>query len=56
MDEQQAYEIYSKWYNDCLEAGIEPEAIVFKMGGMALITDDALISELVESGKLIEYQ
>ena len=39
MTEEEAFQIFSDWYERCLESGIEPEAIVAMMGGMTLVTD-----------------
>ena len=34
---------------------MEPEAVVAKMGGMALVTDEELIERLVSDGSIPEY-
>ena len=50
-----ATKIFGEWYEACLEAGIEPEEAVFKMGGMALITDDELVDRLQDDGDVTSY-
>jgi hypothetical protein len=50
MNEEDAFELFSKWYEQCLESGLEPEKIVSKMGGMVLITDEDLIDKLRDGG------
>ena len=55
MRSEQALEKFSKWYNDCLESGLEPEAIVAKMGGMALVTDEELVERLINEGSIPDY-
>jgi len=54
MDEEAAFEKFSKWYEECIEAGIEPEKIIERMGGMILITDETVIERLREMGFLPE--
>ena len=49
-----AYELFSQWYEKCIEAGIEPEDAVAMMGGMALITHEEIIEFLVRNDKLTE--
>jgi hypothetical protein len=38
-----AYEVFSKWYEDCLESGIDPNEVVQKIGEMYLLTDNNII-------------
>ena len=52
MNETDAYEKFEKWYEDCLENGIDPNAIIERMGGMYLITDEELIDRLKENGDI----
>ena len=52
MNEDQAFEMFSLWYDRCLANGIEPEMVVAKMGGMALITDQDLVSRLQDDGDI----
>ena len=47
--------LFGEWYEACLEAGIEPEEAVSKMGGMALITDDELVDRLEDDGDIPSY-
>ena len=35
----EAFEAYEEWYEKCLESGIEPEAIVERMGEMKLLVN-----------------
>ena len=35
----EAFEAYEAWYEKCLESGIEPEAIVERMGEMKLLVN-----------------
>lgn len=55
MDKKKAYEEFSKWYEKCLDNGIEPEEIVAQMGGMALITNDELVQRLQDDGEIPSY-
>lgn len=55
MSADQAFEMFSMWYERCLESGIEPEKIVGMMGGMALITDEELISRLQSDGEIPSF-
>ena len=50
-----AAELFSKWYEACLEAGVEPEEAVSTMGGMALITNDELVDRLQDDGEIPSY-
>ena len=50
MTEEESLEEFSRWYEKCIQSGIEPEKIVARMGGMALITDELLIEKLVDDG------
>ena len=50
-----AFEAFSNWYNECIEAGIEPEEVVFKMGGMALLTDSELVDRLIVDGDIADH-
>jgi hypothetical protein len=54
MNNSEAFAKFSAWYEECLEHGVSPEEVVAMMGGMALITDQDLISKLQESGDLPE--
>lgn len=38
MTKSEAFEMFSSWYNECIESGIEPEEIVEMMGEMKLVT------------------
>ena len=55
MSKDEAYEMFSEWYEKCLENGIEPEEIVARMGGMALVTDDELVERLQNDGDIPSY-
>jgi len=55
MNIDEAFEVFSNWYEQCLENGIEPEEVVAKMGGMALITDDELVGKLEDEGLISSY-
>ena len=55
MDKEEAYKVFSEWYEACLENGIEPEEIVARMGGMALVTDDELVERLQNDGDIPSY-
>jgi hypothetical protein len=50
MNTTKAYEIFSEWYEACLENGIDPNEVVQKMGGMFLLTDEDLINQLKDNG------
>ena len=39
----EAFEVYEEWYEKCLESGIEPEAIVERMGEMKLLVNQEQI-------------
>jgi len=52
---EDAKKIFEEWYEACLESGVEPEEAVFKMGGMALITDDELVDRLQDDGDISSY-
>lgn len=52
MNKEEAYAQFSEWYEACLENGIEPEEIVSMMGGMALVTDEEVVSKLREAGDI----
>jgi len=45
-----ACEVFSKWYQDCLENGIDPNDVIQNQGGMYLLTDDDVINKLKEQG------
>jgi hypothetical protein len=55
MDKSKALKVFGDWYDACLENGIEPEEIVYQMGGMALITNDELVDRLVDEGEIPAY-
>lgn len=55
MTKVKAFEMFSEWYEACLENGIEPEEIVSQMGGMALLTNDELVDRLIEEGEINSY-
>lgn len=55
MTENDALEKFSAWYEDCIESGLEPEKIVSMVGGMALITDEDIVSRLQEAGDISSY-
>ena len=50
MTEDEALDKFSDWYELCVESGLEPEAIIARMGGMVLITDEVLIERLQDEG------
>lgn len=52
MDENVAFDKFQQWYEDCLENGVSPEAVVARMGGIALITDEALVNRLQDEGDI----
>jgi len=54
-DLHDATKIFGEWYEACLEAGIEPEEAVSKMGGMALVTDEELVDRLQDDGDIVTY-
>jgi hypothetical protein len=43
---QVAAEMFSDWYNYCLENGVEPEEVVEEFGEMLLITDSETIEKI----------
>jgi len=49
----EAYNVFSLWYEKCLQAGIEPESVVAMMGEMALITQQDTIDFLIENHKFL---
>lgn len=55
MNEEKAFEMFSSWYEQCLENGVEPEKVVSRMGGMALVTDEDLVNRLQDSGDIPSY-
>lgn len=55
MSKEEAFKQFSEWYEACLENGIEPEEIVAMMGGMALVTDEDVVSKLQEAGDIPTY-
>lgn len=52
MDENMAFDQFQQWYEDCMENDISPEEVVTRMGGMALITDEALVNRLRDEGDI----
>ena len=52
---EEAFKVFSDWYEACLEKGILPEEAVSRMGGMALITNDELVDRLEEDGEIPSY-
>jgi len=56
MNEDMAFENFSKWYEQCVENGLEPERVVARMGGMALITDEDLVNRLQDEGDNPSYR
>lgn len=52
MNTEKAFEIFSNWYESCLENGISPEEVVSRMGGMALITNEELVDRLQDEGEI----
>jgi len=52
MTNSEAYERFSKWYEDCLESGIEPNDAIEKMGCMFLLTNEDLINRLKDEGEI----
>lgn len=55
MTKEEALSKFEDWYEACLENGILPEEIVYQMGGMALITDDELVDELQDDGRISSF-
>lgn len=55
MNKEEAYSQFCDWYEACLESGLEPEEIVARMGGMALITDQELVDRLEQEGVIPLY-
>ena len=45
-----AYEVFAKWYEDCLESGIDPNDVVQQIGEMYLLTDNDIINQLKNDG------
>jgi hypothetical protein len=52
MTEEDALDQFEDWYSNCINNGIEPEKIVCLVGGMALITNEAVIAFLENEGLL----
>jgi hypothetical protein len=52
---EMALKRFSSWYEECIESGIEPEEIVSRMGGVALVTDEELVNRLQDSGDIPAY-
>jgi hypothetical protein len=50
--EEDALAIFAVWYDKCLTSGIEPEAVVARMGSMVLVTHEETIQFLDENDKL----
>ena len=50
MTSTEAYEQFSKWYENCLENGLDPNEIIQKMGGLFLLTNQPLIDRLKDEG------
>jgi len=44
--QDEATQMFSDWYEFCLENGIEPESIVESFGEMKLITDEEVIKKI----------
>ena len=55
MSKDEAFKLFSEWYESCLENGIEPEEMVARMGGMALITNDELVDQQEQDGLINSY-
>lgn len=55
MNKNEAFRIFSEWYESCIENGIEPEEIVWQMGGVALVTDQDLVDRLESNGDIRGY-
>lgn len=55
MTIEEAFDAFSGWYEQCLENGIEPEEVVSRMGGMALVTDEELVDKLQDQGDIPTY-
>ena len=55
VDIESAAKFFSDWYEACLEAGVEPEEAVAKMGGMALVTNEELVGKLQDEGDIPSY-
>jgi hypothetical protein len=49
MTEDEALQMFSDWYERCLNSGIEPERIVERMEGMMLVTDPGRVEELLSN-------
>lgn len=45
---QIAAEMFSEWYEYCLDNGIEPEEIVEDFGEMMLVTDSEMIEKITK--------
>jgi hypothetical protein len=43
---QVASEMFSEWYNFCLENGVEPEEVVEEFGDLLLVTDSETIEKI----------
>ena len=43
---QVATEMFSDWYNYCLENGVEPEEVVEEFGEMLLVTNSETIEKI----------
>lgn len=54
LKKEKAKELFSEWYEFCLENGVLPEEIVLEFGEMCLITNLDAIEKLKEL-KIIEY-
>jgi hypothetical protein len=50
MTEDEAFDSFSKWYEACLDGGIEPNDVIQKMGAMFLLTDEEMIDRLKNEG------
>lgn len=46
--EDEAFALFTEWYERCIFSGIEPEKIVEQMGGMMLITDPDFVETVRE--------
>lgn len=52
---EMAFQRFSSWYEECLESGIEPEEIVSRIGGVALVTDEEVVGRLQDAGDIPSY-
>lgn len=44
-----AFQMFSEWYEYCLENGVIPEEVVSDFGEMILVTDPDLVQKMLET-------